>query len=115
LPWLLRSPAGRLISVLALDPIFEQELNMRLLIRATASWIASLDQNPVAIDAPAILLRTSLAASDDAAWRRRCPNLRIFEIPGRHHSLFDPQNVGVLHKVFVDATSDWRETGLASL
>ena len=83
---------------------------MRLLIRATAPLLASLDQDPVALDVPTILLRTSRAACDDAAWRRRCPNLRIFEIPGQHHSLFDPPNAGVLHKVFVDATGTWRET-----
>ncbi len=44
LPSLLRSPAGKLISLLALDPIFEQELRMRLLIRATAPLLASLDR-----------------------------------------------------------------------
>ena len=81
---------------------------MRLLIRTVAPWMASVDRNPVALDAPVILLRTGLAAGDDDAWRRRCPDISIFEIPGKHHTLFDAENVGALHERFVSATPDWR-------
>jgi thioesterase domain-containing protein len=109
LPWILRSSARWLPSALSLDPIFEQELNMRLLIRKTASWIESLDRNTVPLESPAIFLRTSLTAKEDDVWQRRCPKVKIFEIPGRHHSLFDSENVDALHKVFIDATRDWRE------
>src|SRR5262249_30490241 len=98
-----RYPTG-LRLVFALDPLFEEELNMRLLIRTSASRIASLDRDPVALDAPAILLRTRLAADDDEAWRRRCPNIKIFEISGKHHNLFDAENVAELHEIFVGAT-----------
>ena len=81
---------------------------MRLLVRTTAPWLASLDRQPEALDARAILLRTRLTASDDAAWRRRCPNIEIFEIPGQHHTLFEPENVAALHETFIAATRDWR-------
>ena len=94
LPGLFRrfSVSGRLPAILALDPIFESELSMRLLIRLAAPWIASLDREPTVLNAPAILLRTRITATDDAAWRRRCPGIRIIEVPGQHHSLFEPEN-----------------------
>ena len=94
-------------SLSAVDPVFEEELSMRLLIEATAPWIASLDREPVALKAPTILLRTNLTAGDDAAWRSRCPNIKIFEIPGHHHNLFEPENAEPLREAFVTATSDW--------
>jgi thioesterase domain-containing protein len=108
LPDLLRkvSSAGR--APLVSDPIFEGELSMRLLIRAVAPWVASLDREPVALKAPAALLRTRLTASDDPAWRRRCPDIEILEITGQHHNLFEPENIGSLRDAFITATLDWR-------
>lgn len=91
----------------AFDPLFEQELSMRLLLRETAPYIASLDREPIALTAPAILIRTRGTAADDPAWRRRCPNLEIFEIPGNHHSLFEPENIGALRGTFIAATRHW--------
>jgi thioesterase domain-containing protein len=108
LPGIARRCSARLPLALAIDPIFEQELSMRLLIRTIAPWMASVDRNPVALEAPAVLLRTGLAAGDDDAWRRRCPDINIFEIPGKHHTLFDAENVGTLHELFVNATPNWR-------
>jgi len=103
------SSSSRQSSVSTFDPVFEEELSMRLLVREVAPWIGSLDREPVALKTPAILLRTELTAGDDAAWLRRCPNMKIVEIPGQHHSLFEPENVDSLHKAFVIATRDWRE------
>nr|WP_244422871.1 alpha/beta fold hydrolase [Bradyrhizobium sp. ORS 278] len=101
--------ASRTVSVMAtLDPIFEQELSMRLLLRLLAPALASIDRDPVALDAPAVLLRTPLHDASDAAWRRRCPCLNVREIPGKHHTLFDPENVGSLRQAFLSATPDWR-------
>ena len=100
----------RLSSFLFFDPIFEQELNMRLLIRESISFIRSLDCDPVAsLEAPAVLLRTDLTSGDDAAWRRRCSNLKIFTIPGQHHNLFEPENAAAISQAFISATRDWRE------
>ena len=106
--------SGRLPPVFALDPIFEKELRMRLLIRATAPWIASLDREAVPLRAPAILMRTQLTAGDDAAWRCRCPNIEIFEIPGQHHTLFEPENIGPLRAVFFTATHNWKHYAVNS-
>ena len=110
LPNLLQgfSSSGRQPSVSALDPIFEKELSLRLLIQGVAPWIASLDRESVPLKAPAILLRTRLTAADDPAWLRRCPNMEIFEIAGQHHTLFEPQNIGSLREAFVTATRGWR-------
>jgi thioesterase domain-containing protein len=90
--------------------LFEVELSMRLLIRATAPWMAALDRNPVALQAPASLLRTALTRKDDAAWRRRCPRIEIHEIPGGHQTLFDPENINALRAAFSAATRGWRRT-----
>ncbi|WP_244425464.1 thioesterase domain-containing protein [Bradyrhizobium sp. STM 3843] len=110
LPLFLRALASArwLPSVLTSDPVVEGELSMRMLVRTTAPWLADLDRTPVPLEVPAVLLRTALAQGDDAAWRLRCPNIRILEIPGHHHNLFDPENVGALHEAFIAATEEWR-------
>ena len=91
----------------ALDPTLEKEMNMRLLMREVAPWIASLDREPVALNSPAALLRTRLATDDDPAWRRRCPKIEIIEIAGDHNTFLDPENVRSFREAFVAATRDW--------
>ena len=108
LPSIARRCSAWLPMISALDPLFDRELSMRLLIKAAVAWMASLDRNPVALEAPAVLLRTGLAAGDDDAWRRRCPHIRIFEISGKHNNLFEAENVGALHEIFINATRGWR-------
>jgi thioesterase domain-containing protein len=90
------------------DPILEQELSMRLLVTAVAPWLASLDDNPVPLNVPAAILRTPASAGFDEAWRRRCPRLRIFDLPGTHHTLFEPENIGALRAAFAQATKEWQ-------
>jgi thioesterase domain-containing protein len=107
------APSGQSLALSRLDPIFEMELSMRLLLRGMVPWIASLDHAPAALEAPSILLRTRLTARDDPAWRRRCPRIRIFEILGEHQRLFEPdtpENIASLHQTFIDVTGDWRQT-----
>ncbi len=94
----------------SVDPeasFLEYELTMRLLIQKTAPWIAALDCDPTPLMAPAALLRTRDTAGDDAAWRRRCPNIRIIEIPGQHQTFFNAENIWALREAFYSATSDW--------
>jgi thioesterase domain-containing protein len=109
LPNLLRrfTSAGRLPSALAFDPIFEEELSMRMLILRLIPWWVSLDLEPVALKVPTILIRSPHTAGDEAAWRRRCPNIQIFEIPGQHQTLFEPENIETLRETFNAATGDW--------
>ena len=90
------------------DPVFESELNMRLLMRATAPWLRGLDNDPSPLKASAALLRTASAAAADAAWRIRCPEIQIIEIPGDHDSLLDLQNHGRMRTAFASAIKDWR-------
>jgi hypothetical protein len=89
------------------DPILERELSMRLLVREVAPWLAHLDDEPAALNVPSVLLRTPLTSGDDEAWRRRCPNIKILDIPGRHHSLFEPENAGALRNAFLTGTCEW--------
>lgn len=109
LPSLLRryTSSARLPWFLSVDPIFEEELNMRLLIQQAAPWILALDREPVALTAPAVLLRTRHFGADDAVWHRRCPGIRIVEIPGDHQTLFDPANVDLFRETFAMATREW--------
>ena len=102
------APAGRLPWILALDPIFEHELSMRLLILTVNPWAESLDREPVALNAPAVLLRTSSNEGADSVWRRRCPGIRIVEIPGDHDALWGAETAGWLRETFVAATREWR-------
>jgi thioesterase domain-containing protein len=113
LPATARRCGASLALVCALDPMLERELSMRLLIRLAAPFLASLDRNPLALNAPAVLLRTGLAMNDDEAWRRRCPQIEIFEISGKHHNLFESGNLDALHEVFIRATRSWRESTMA--
>jgi thioesterase domain-containing protein len=117
---LLRSTGGRLPDLLrrfssfdpspsgaVFDPLFDEELSMRLLIRETVPWLASIDRDPSALKVPSALIRRREAAYYDAAWRRRCPNVVILEVPGGHHSLFEPENVGSLHEAFMSVRRHW--------
>jgi thioesterase domain-containing protein len=99
--------SGRLPWVLAVDPIFEQELSMRLLIQAVNPWAASLDRKPVALEAPAGLLRISSNVAADAVWRRRCPRIRVVEIPGDHDALWRAETASSIRETFIAATQDW--------
>lgn len=99
--------SGRLPGIALLDPILEEELTMRLMIRELAPWLASIDRNPMALMAPTLLLRVRSTACDDAKWRRRCPQMKILEISGQHHSLFEPENVGSLRQAFGNGTHNW--------
>lgn len=118
LPSLLLSlaPSGRLPPIFRHDRLFAEELGMRLLIRQAEPWIGSLDIEPIALKAPAILFRTQESAGDDGAWRQRCPDLEIFEIPGDHRTIteilensrnlettFAPKNIGAIRESFLNA------------
>jgi thioesterase domain-containing protein len=95
--------------LLRADHVFEEELSMRLLLRLVNPWVATLDVAPTALNAPSILLRTGGTALHDGVWQRRCPNIRILDIRGDHSTMFEPENAGSLHQLFLTATSDWRQ------
>jgi hypothetical protein len=98
---------GRLPKILEADPLFEEELSMRLLVREMAPWVASLDRDPVPLRAPAVLLRTPSTADADSLWRRRCPGIKVVEIPGDHHTLLDSDNPSSIRQPFLAAASAW--------
>jgi thioesterase domain-containing protein len=108
LPEFVRTYASptRLRWIGALDPDFEEELTMRLLLLKTASWIGGLDRCPRPLHAPTVLLRTGENRSGDATWRIRCPGIRIVEIAGNHETLFEAENAARLRAAFVSATCE---------
>jgi thioesterase domain-containing protein len=101
------APSGRLPKILQIDPLFEAELSMRLLLKGAAPWVASLDRDLVPLLAPAVLLRTRSTGDADSLWRRRCPGIKVVEIAGEHHTLFDPENPAAVRDPFLAAASDW--------
>lgn len=101
------SGAGKLPAVFGGDEVAEQELSMRLLLRVVAPWVAELDRNPMPLTAPAILLRTQASAIHDTAWTRRCPDIAIHEVPGKHLTLFEPENLDGLRNAFVAASGQF--------
>ena len=100
--------SGRLHQIFAVDPVFEQELSMRFLIRLAAPGIAALDREPIALNTSAVLLRTGLTAHSDDSWQRRCPQLKIVQIPGNHETMLEPQNFPAFSDAFSEAARDWR-------
>jgi thioesterase domain-containing protein len=109
LPALARNYATPLHWMEAIDPAFAEELSMRLLIRITATSMRSLDEHPAHLRAPAVLLRTRVTASSDSVWRRRCPDVQIFDVPGNHETLFEVENIAGLRTAFLAATAGWRD------
>jgi thioesterase domain-containing protein len=93
---------------LAVDPLFEEELSMRLLMRAMAPWLADLDGDPRPFDGAAAHLRTARGTDDDSAWRLRCPHIEIVGISGNHDNLLDPENFNAMRRAFASATHAWR-------
>jgi thioesterase domain-containing protein len=102
------APSGGLPSIFAADPIFERELSMRLLIQAVNPWAASLDREPAALKTAAVLLRTSSNEGASSAWRRRCPGIRIVEIPGDHDALWRSETAGPLRQTLIAQTQEWQ-------
>jgi thioesterase domain-containing protein len=100
--------SGWVQRILAIDPLFERETSMRLLIRSIAPGITALDREPIALNTPAVLLRTGLTAQFDECWRRRCPRLKILQIPGNHETMFEPQNGPAFTEAFGKVTREWR-------
>jgi len=96
------------------DPVLENELSMRILLREMAPWIGSLDDHPRALEVPALLLRTGETMANDEVWKRRCPEIKIREVPGHHHSLFDAGNVRELQTAFHRSISSWATARVAS-
>jgi thioesterase domain-containing protein len=97
------SGSGQLPAIFTADAVAEHELSMRLLLREIAPWVAALDRNPVPLPVPAILLRTAASAQFDQAWTRRCPHVAIREVPGKHLTLFEPENIAGLRQAFAAA------------
>lgn len=114
LPALAQAYATPLRRIGKFDPVCEEELNMRLLIRMTAMWIRSLDERATRLRAPVVLLRTRAMTSADSLWRRRCPNLRIIDIPGNHDTLFEAENSHALRNAFLAARAEWADTAHAA-
>ena len=70
---------GRLPWLLSRDPVFETELNMRLLIRAAVPWTQWIESELPPLDCPSLLVR----GTDDEAFDGLCVALPTARYQGR--------------------------------
>ena len=87
-----------------------REIALRLLILESVDWLAELDRDPKLLSAPTEVFRTSQNSIDDGAWRRRCSNLSIHEVPGTHNTISESANVTILSSALIEAISKCLET-----
>lgn len=109
LPAVLRQ-ARRLrwaVYIVEIDPILKRELDIRMMARECALWLAKIDSDPVPLPIRTALLRTRDHSASDAIWQARCPNLVVYEIEGSHETLFEAENVVSLREAFADASREW--------
>lgn len=94
-------------SIIAFDRVLEAELATCYLVRKAAPWLQMLDQPSVALTVPTNLLRTEQNSRYDAAWRRRCPNIEITEIAGKHSTLLNSIEFASLREALRAVTCRW--------
>ena len=110
LPALLRrySETGRQPQLFKFDPLLEEELSMRLLIQHSIPFVASLNSKNRPLHVQAVMFRTAIAHEDDAAWLRRCPEMKIIQIPHDHESMFEPAGMSTIRKEYATAKREWQ-------
>jgi thioesterase domain-containing protein len=96
-------PVGLLGRVVISDQVLCKELRIHFLVRKVVLWFREIDSCVTGLYVPTIVLRTKENFKYDQAWRRRCPNLQIIEIPGQHQNLFNSENIGNLRSTFAEA------------
>lgn len=85
---------GRLPRLLTVNPAFESELTMRLLIAAAVPWMRRFAAEHSPWRRPALLLRIAANAEFDRRWRDLCPEIEIVTIEGEHLTLLQPDQFG---------------------
>jgi thioesterase domain-containing protein len=81
---------GRLPWLLSRNPVFETELNMRLLIRAAVHWTQKIESELPPLDCPSLLVRGPDDEAFDGRWRTLCPRLDIKAVTGSHVAILQP-------------------------
>jgi thioesterase domain-containing protein len=81
---------GRLPWLLSRNPVFETELNMRLLIRAAVPWTRKIERELPPLDCPSLFVRGLDDESFDGRWRSLCPRLDIKAVTGSHIAILEP-------------------------
>lgn len=81
---------GRLPWLLSRDPVFESELDMRLLIRAAVPWMQKIESELPPLDCPSLLVRGPGDKAFDGRWHALCPRLDIKSVTGSHLAILHP-------------------------
>ena len=93
---------------------FQEHLNKpvtcRLREKLLLDLIDRMDAEQPLLDVPAVVFRSTRQHEPDAArdlgWSRHLSSLRVIDLPGDHHTLIKPENIGALCKAFVEAMTD---------
>ena len=83
---------GRLPWLLSRNPVFETELNMRLLIRAAVPWTQRIESELPPLDCPSLFVRGPDDEAFDGRWRSLCPRLDIRAVTSSHLAILQPPN-----------------------
>jgi hypothetical protein len=81
---------GRLPWLLSRNPVFETELNMRLLIRAAVPWVQKIESELPPLECPSLLVRGPDDEAFHGRWRSLCPRLDIKAVTGAHLAIMQP-------------------------
>jgi thioesterase domain-containing protein len=103
---------GRLPWLLCCNPVFETELNMRLLIRAAVPWTHQIESELPPLDCPSLLVRGPDDEAFDGRWRALCSRLDIKAVPGSHVAILQPPR---FHEVVGLIKAAARESGALAM
>ena len=101
----------RLPWFLSRSPVFETELNMRLLIRAAGPWTQRIESELPPIDCPSLLVRGPEDESFDECWRTLCSKLDIKAVSSSHLAIMEPGQLQEVVELIKTAT---REHGVTA-
>ncbi len=99
---------GRLPWLLSRDPVFETELNMRLLIGAAVPWTQKMESELPPLECPSLLVRGPDDAAFDGRWGSLCTRLEIKAVTGTHLAILQPPH---FHEVVGLIKAAARESG----
>jgi thioesterase domain-containing protein len=103
---------GRLPWLLSRNPVFETELNMRLLIRAAVPWTQKIENELAPLECSSVLVRGPDDEAFDGRWRSLCPRLEIKAVTGSHAAILEPPHLQEAVGLIKGAA---RESGLLAM
>jgi thioesterase domain-containing protein len=94
----------------AMQAHLNKPITCRLREKLLLDLIERMQADQPELDVPGVLFRSTqqheVDAAPDLGWNRHLGSLQIINLPGDHHTVIKPENVGVLCTAFVQAMGD---------